>query len=190
MKKNIIIVILSLLLVSCLSYLIYDKYFVNSKIIVDNENSSQEQFPFGYDINKINMYKNQDGIYASIKQLRFDNIGNATLRISGELVYEAIDNIPEVKVNDEVLAKNIVDIMSCGDGQFTDACFYSLDTNGDVYEYSFESSSGKYLPQKKIIETNIKRLITITSCSIQGCGWKYAGVTKDGEIVVLGGGSV
>ena len=214
MKKNIVILILSLLLVVSLCYIGYDK-ILNEKddcinengnssdvdsSVNDNENSNlndklDNDLSLGYDMSKIDKYMSVDGSYGTIKNIMYGNkFSNyyhyVNLDLSGNVIYEVLDG--REYVLNEILSTKGIDILSCGDGEFRQACFFVLDGNGDIFKYTIDSLVKHEIPSKEKVLSNATKMFMINFCPVEnaGCSVRYVGITKTGEIVELSGFAV
>lgn len=167
-----------------------DKVNTNDDTATSGESNEDEDNQYlGYNMSKVEKYKNANGSYGIIESITYENdmvsdfIHYVTLDLAGNVVYEVKqdgDSYQEV-----ILMRNVIDILSCGDGVLTNACFYALDNKGNVYKHSFGSLDKYDIPEKKFEVSKVKRLIRTNICYEQGCSWVYIAVTDNGDVLEL-----
>lgn len=184
-RKNIIIVILSLLVVILSGYLVYDN------VLLDNNNQMINSDTMMYNIIEMDDYKNYDETYGIVEKLYFDDGINGgkyyyiELDLNGDVYYADYSDVSERKF----ILRNVVDIVSFTDGagSIDVVNCYMLDKDGNVYRYKLSDFiDGKMIGEKLNI-VNVEKLVHVDWASQENAGgnWAIVAVTKDGDYVEL-----
>ena len=180
MKKNIVIIVLSVLLVIAISYIGYDKLFLSKEDVRETSKV--------LDLSKLSNYKNYDDSYGELKNF-YDGVYSISLSLDGK-----VKVCKESDCNYLTNLNNVVDMVKMEFvGVEEEQQYYFLLDNGEVYNYGLININDGMFEGIKIesIE-NVDRLINYTYGKRQYAGkvWGIIAITKDGEYIELSRGSV
>jgi len=169
MKKNILIIILTALLLTALAYIIYQNHHHNLETL---------------DLKALSKYKNYDGSYVSIKSFFQENY-NISLSLDGKIKVCKEENCNQISNIKDVVEMIKLSIPGTEEQQE----YYFLLNNGDVYKYVIGKINSNDLFATKIDDVkNIKKIINFyykSSPYSDDSTWGIIAITKDNKTIEI-----